>query len=194
MSDSEDFLMFQSFLNGEKKEKGVVASFYNKFVRTGRFLENGLPEFETKVFIKIRIVNSVDEVDRPADEADIQRFSREYALFQLKNEKNLKGTPLNLFAFLSPAQIACCEFRNVFTLEDLIELDENKAEALGLMQERETAKKFLDFSKNNKLIFDFENKIHFFENEISRLKEENECLKRKNSGQIFYQNSFERKE
>lgn len=180
MSDSEDFLIFQSFLNGEKTEKGVVASFYNKFVRTGRFLENGLPEFSRKVFIKIRVVNSIDEVDRPAEDADIHRFAREYALFKIKNENNMNnGTPLNQFAFLSPAQIECCEFRNVFTIEDLIALEDDKASTLGLFNEKEAAKKFLEASKNNKMISDFENKIHFLESEIVRLKEENEILKAK---------------
>lgn len=177
MSEYEDFLMFQSFLNSEKQERGVFATFYNKAVRTGRFLENGLPEFEHKIFIKIRILNSADEVDRPAEEADMQRFAREYAFFKTKSEKVKTGTPLNQFAFLSPSQIECCEYRNIFTVEELSALDDEKAAALGLKEEKETAEKFLEASQNNKVIYDLRQQVRFLENEIARLNEEKALIK-----------------
>ena len=173
MTDNEDFLMFQSFLNSEKREKGVFATFYNKSVRTGNIKENGLPEFENKVFVKIRVVNSIDEVDRPADETDIRRFANEYAFFKVKNEKTAKGTPLKQFAFLTPAQIECCECRNIFTIEDLSVLEDEKAECLGLKEQKDLAVEFLEVSKNNKHLSDLKS----LKDEILRLKQENESLR-----------------
>lgn len=169
---NEDFALFQSFLNNEGSERGVFAKFFDKYVKTGSILENGLPEFKVETWIEIRIVNDQDTSNRKAESDDIRRFPREYAFYQTKKEKVKDGTPLAMFAFLRPDQIEGCEMRGVFTVENLAALTDEQAKSLGLYSERDLAVNFLDFSKNNQKIKEYEDKIRALEARIEQLESE----------------------
>jgi cell division protein FtsB len=159
------------------EKKTVFARFYNKQIRTGEFDEHGLPVFATRVYIKIRVVDSFDEVDRMADRQDMQRFAQEYEEFLKRAEKEKKGTPLNMFAFLSPAQIECCNIKDIYTVEELSKLTKEKAADLGLIDEVEAAKKFISFSKDNKAIAAANKRIAELETQLEALKAENAELR-----------------
>ena len=146
-----DFAVFNGFLN-RKQEQGVFAKFYDKYEKTGAILENGLPEFKCRTYIEIRVRDSYDVSDRPAEDNDIRRFPAEYQNYLVRKEKLKEGTPLNQFAFLSPAQIGACDFRGIYTVEALAELDDDKAKSIGLLDESALAKRFLEVSKDNKAI------------------------------------------
>lgn len=165
-----DFAMFNSFVNN-RQEQGVFAKFYDKIEKTGKFLENGMPEFKTKTYVEIRVRNDYDVTDRAADMMDIRRFPAEYQLYQVKRKKMEEGTPLNQFAFLSPAQIEACDFRGIYTVEALAELDQDKAKSINLTEEVELAKKFLEMSKNNQIIAEYQKKIEALENKVRTLEE-----------------------
>lgn len=154
------------------ENEGVFAKFYDRYEKTGNFLDNGLPEFKQRTYIEIRIRNSYEVADRPAEMDDMRRFPREYQIYQIKSERMKQGTPLNQFAFLTPAQIDTCDFRGVYTVEDLAGLDKDKAQSIGLVEECELAKKFLEVSKDNQAIFKLQEEIARLKNEIERLKEE----------------------
>lgn len=168
----EEFAVFKNFLENRGAERGVVAKFYDKYVKTGKILDNGLPEFKVETWIEIRIVNDYDAVDRKADNSDIARFPREYAFYQAKKEKVKDGTPLRMFAFVTPDQIEGCEMRGIFTVENLAALTDEQAKSLGLFAERDLAVKFLDFSKNNQKIKEYEDKIKALEARIEQLESE----------------------
>lgn len=176
MSDI-DFSLFQQYLQNGGTERGVVARFYDKYIRTGRVLENGLPEFQEVVYVEIRVVDSQEVIDRKADRADFMRFPREYAFYQTKKEKAKDGTPLNQFAFLTLPQIEACATRGVFTVEALAALDDDKARSINLEMEVSLAKRFLDMSKDNKVIADYEKEIKKLKAKIEKLEEENKLLK-----------------
>lgn len=171
----EDFLMFNSYLN-KKREDNVYAKFYDKWQKTSEILENGLPKFKKTTFVEIRVKDSHDVADRPADNEDYRRFPQEYQFYKLKQEKQANGTPLSMFAFLTPAQIETCELRGVFTVEDLSQLDEEKAKSINLLDEANLAKRFIDASKNNALIAQSQNEIKRLHAEIDRLKEKIKVL------------------
>lgn len=166
-----DFAMFDSVLNS-KKDSGVYARFYNKFVKTGNIQENGIPEYKEKLYVEIKVRGDADVTDRPADENDIRRFPQEYNLFLVKKEKMKDGTPLNQFAFLSVPQLEACDKRGILTVEDLAKLTDEQARELSLIDERNCAVKFLEMAKNNAIIAKYED-------EIKALKQENEALKDK---------------
>ena len=161
-----------------EERKSVFAKFFKKNIKTGNYNDKGLPEFVEKVYIEIRVVNSFDVVERLADRNDIMRFPKEYEMFQRADERAKKGTPLTMFAFLTPAQIECCNAKDIYTIEELSKTSKEKAHDIGLAGEVELAKKFLAVSKNNKAIADFENRIKELETEIAGLRAENDELRR----------------
>lgn len=166
-----DFAIFDNYLNN-RKDSGVFARFYNKFVKTGNMLDNGMPEYKERLYVEIKVRGDADVTDRPADEMDIRRFPQEYNLFLAKKEKMKYGTPLNQFAFLSVPQLEACDKRGILTVEDLAKLNDEQAKELSLITERNCAVKFLEMAKNNAVIAKYEE-------EIKALKQENEALKDK---------------
>lgn len=171
-----DFAMFQRLINN-KTEDGVFARFYNRAIKTDNVKENGLPEFVNRVYVEIRIRDNNDVVDRRATKEDFERFPVEYNRFMLEQKQIESGTPLNQFAFLDAAQLENCKYRGVFTVETLAGLDDDKVKLLGLTEERELAKKFVEISKNNQAINDFSKKEKKYKDEIKKLKEEIARLK-----------------
>ena len=171
-----DFLEFQKLISN-KTDDGVFAKFYDRVVKTGKILDNGLPEFIKKTYVEIRIRDNNDIVDQPAREEDKRRFPLEWQRYLLEQKQTEKGTPLNQFAFLDALQLETCKFRGIFTVEMLASLDDDKAKSIGLEKEKELAQKFLDISKNNKIIDDFSKKEKKYQAEIKKLKEEIARLK-----------------
>jgi len=174
-----DFSMFQTMLSDEKREIGVVAKFYDRPIKTGNLTEKGLPEFKLLTYVEIRVRDNNDIFDGKATESHIRRFPIEYNRYLLEKKQTVEGTPLNQFAFLTIQQLEDCKYRGIFTVETLASLDDDKAKQLSLIDERELAKKFLDVSKNNKIIADFEKKERKYKEEIKKLKEELSLLKAK---------------
>lgn len=171
-----DFSTFNSFLNAGTNQN-VFAKFFDKYVKTGKIQENGLPEYVKKQYIQIQVRDSHDVVNRPADYEDYQRFPKEYEFYKLKLEKEKSGTPLQMFAFLNAAQIDCCNVRGIFTVEDLSKLTKEQALSINLIDEVELAKNFLKASKNNAVISELRENEKKLKAEISKLKDELEALK-----------------
>lgn len=166
-----------------EEKKTVFAKFYNRQVRTGDFDDHGLPVYVTRVYVKIRVVNSFDEVDRMAERQDFERFKAEYEAFLREADRVKKGIPLNMFAFLDAAQIESCNMKDIFTVEELSKLSKEKAASFGLTTEVEAAKKFLSYSKDNKEIAEANKKIEELEKQVAALQSENEELKRIKQGE-----------
>ena len=170
------FEVFSSMLN-QRSENNVFAKFHNKWVKTGNIKENGLPEFVEKLYIQIKIKGNTDVSDRPAEETDLMRFPREYAYFKNKAEKLKQGTPLNQFAFLTAPEIEECDNKGILTVEDLAGLTDEQAKSINMVQAKELAIKFLQMAKDNKVIADFEEEIKRLKAENQKLKEDLEALR-----------------
>lgn len=175
--DNMDFSVFQDLIKKSKMEEGVYARFYDRAIKTGNVKDNGLPEFKNTVYIEIRIKDNNDVVDRKATDDDKKRFPIEWERFNMKKTQTEKGTPLNQFAFLDVSQIESCEYRGIFTVEALAELSEDNAREIGLVDELGLAKRFLEVSKNNKTISDYQGKEKELKEEIKKLKKEIARLK-----------------
>ncbi len=174
---SIEFLNFQNMAANQNENKGVFARFYDKAVKTGNLQKNGLPEFEQKLYIEIKVRDQRDVFDQPATIEHIKRFSAEYNRYLSEKEKMKKGTALELFSFLSKGQLESCKFRGIYSVEELSTLSDEKAQNLGLSEERDLSKIFLKASKNNKVLAEFKKKEKEYLEEIKKLKEENERLK-----------------
>lgn len=172
-----DFSNFENAVSPQRQNSGVFARFYDKQVRTGQIKPNGLPEFETKLYIEIKIKDERDVFDQPASVEHIERFGAEYNRYLKEKKEILKGTPLHQFAFLSPDQIECCRLRGVYTVEVLAELNNEAAEQLDLTEEKTLAKTFLEVSKNNKNIASLIKKEKVYLTQIETLKKELNALR-----------------
>lgn len=180
-----DFAAFQELLNNCRREEGVFARFYDRSVKTGKLTKDGLPEFEDRTFVEIRIKdNNCDIYDQPADAEKISRFPVEYNRYLLAKKQITDGSPLEQFAFLTAAQIDALKVRGIFTVEALAEIDEQKALDLNIAAERELAVKFLQNAKGNGALLDWQKKEEAYKAEIAKLKEKiKELEKAKNKEQ-----------
>lgn len=174
---SIEFYNFQNALVNQNANNGVFARFYDKAVKTGNILKNGLPEFEKKLYIEIRIRDERDVFDQPATVNHINRFATEYNRYLNQKEKLKKGTPLEMFAFLSAEQIESCHFRGIYCVEDLATLTDESARNLNISEEKKLAADFLKASKNNYNLQLWKKKEKEYLNEIQCLKNEIERLK-----------------
>lgn len=172
-----DFSIFQGMLENANKEIGVFATFYDKAVKTGIIRENGLPEFQEKMYVRIKTRDNADIFDQPASQEHVHRFPLEYKRYLLEKKEVKDGTPLKEFAFLSKIQLETCKSAGIFTVERLSTIEDTQAIALGLTEEKEYAIRFLEVSKNNKKIDDFAKKEKKYQAEIKKLKEQIEELK-----------------
>jgi len=157
---------------------GVFARFYDKTVKTGNIKKNGLPEFENRLYVEIKVRDQRDVFDQPANQEHIRRFAIEYSRYLNEKKQKKEGTPLEMFAFLSPNQIESCALRGIFSVEKLAQMQNEEARSLGLKEEKDLAIQFLKTAKNNKVIFDFFEKEKKYQAEINALKEEIERLKK----------------
>ena len=174
-------MSLNNYFQPVSSESHVIARFYDRAVKTGRMTDKGLPEMNLEPFVEIRIQDSNDVVDRPAEPKDFKRFAAEYGLYQQEKKQTAGGTPLTQFAFLDAGQIECCKYRGIFTVEALAELDEEKAASIGLEAEKVLAEKFLSAQKNNLMIAQFEKKEKEYLNKINQLKLEIQALKERMS-------------
>ena len=131
-----EFLNFQNMATNQNMNNGVFARFYDKAVKTGNMKKNGLPEFENKLYIEIKVRDERDVFDQPATTEHIKRFAVEYSRYLNEKKEKREGTPLELFAFLTPAQIESCHFRGVFSVESLAKMSEEQARNLCLQEEK----------------------------------------------------------
>lgn len=174
-----DFTAFQSTLQGNARQDGVAARFYDKAVKTGKLNADGLPIFANRCFVEIRIKDNNCEIfDQPATPEKINRFPVEYARYQMSKKQVENGTPLEQFAFLTAAEIESLKVRGVFTVEALADLPEDKAEQLELTHEREAAQKFAANARDYKNMESQRQKEERYLAEIKALKNELYELKR----------------
>lgn len=167
-----DFAMYDEMINNRNTEKDVFATFYDKMIKTDAVGDNGLPIFKTVMYVEIMVKNNRDVFNQPASKEHIMRFPTEYNRYLISKKERQAGTPLNQFAFLNTAQLEECEHYGIFTVEKLADLTDEQAGAIGIIGERDAAKRFLDFAKNNAAIADFNKKEKEYKAEIKQLKEQ----------------------
>lgn len=168
-----DFSTFENLTRNNVSEDGINARFYDRSIKTDTIDEQGFPIFKNVCFCEIRIKDNNSEVfDQPATEDKKKRFPQEYARYLLSKKQISSGTPLEQFAFLSLAEVDSLKCRGIFTVEALSELNDDKSRSLGIIRERDLARKFIDNSKHNKQIADWHQQEERYQNRIRHLEED----------------------
>ena len=173
-----DFALFQRAAAGAEDERNVAARFYDKAVKTGQTAENGMPIFKNVTYVEIRLKdNSTEVFNQPASAEKKKRFPREYALYQMAKEKKKNGTPLEQFAFLTAAELETCQNRGIFTVEELAALEADKVQLLGLQNEHDLARMFMQNAKDNQTVAQLAAKEEEYLKKIADLEAQVESLR-----------------
>jgi hypothetical protein len=113
--------------------KGLIAQFYIEGVHMLAASEKaGRPIFEDREFVKIIPIGDNKTVVTKAVNDEIrQRFPEEYAVFKKGVEQTFSGTPLHQWPAILPAQIKLFNHFNVYTVDQMAELDDIAMSKIG---------------------------------------------------------------
>lgn len=105
----------------------------------------GRPIFDEVEYIEIVIPGEKDNVHRPVQEKDRQRFSRQYADWKARGDKaGAAGTPLSAWPAISRAEVEELAYFNVRTVEELANVSDGNAQKYrGVQLLKQKAQDFL---------------------------------------------------
>jgi len=133
--------------------KGLLVEFYLEGVHQVAKSElEGRPIFEDVEHVRIiPIGDNKTVIARVASVADKQRFADEYAVFQKGVGGAFAGTPLNQWPAMLPATIKLLNHFNVYTVDQLAELDDQAIGRIGpgTREWHEKARAFVLKAKGN---------------------------------------------
>lgn len=108
--------------------------------------ESGRPIYEEREYVEIIIPGSRNERPvRKVQEADKDRWPREYAAFQRNHEQTQEGTPLEQWPRMTRSRVYELKAVGVFSVEDLAALSDQNLANIGpdARELRDNAKAFL---------------------------------------------------
>lgn len=109
-----------------------VKFFYRDIKMNFKSKEAGKPIWETREFISImKPGNSKDVMEREVRPLDIERWGQIYTAWKNREEQVQMGTRLEVLPGITQGKIEQCKVLNIFTLEQLINADEEGVSTLG---------------------------------------------------------------
>lgn len=113
--------------------KGLLVEFYLEGVhQVAESEKEGRPIFKDVEFVRIiPIGDNKTVLARQASVQDKQKFADEYAVFSKGVGGAFKGTPLTQWPSMLPAQIKLLNHFNVYTVDQLAELDDQAIGRIG---------------------------------------------------------------
>ncbi len=154
-----------------------VKFFYRDVEMSFKSKEAGKPIWETQEFISImKPGHSKDIMEREVSDLDKERWGPIYDAWKKKEEQIQSGTRLEVLPGIGQRKIELCKSLNIFTLEQLVNIDEGGVKNLG-DKAREfilEAKKYLQGST---AVNEMQKEVDIIKIENKKLKEENKELK-----------------
>jgi hypothetical protein len=112
-----------------------------------------------------------NEVVRKVTEEDKIRFSERYAAFKRNEEVPEEGTPINLCAFATPADVSACKSERIFTMEQLVETPDERLARARLVNFKYRARDWLESQKRSGYVGELREEIDHLKAQIEVLKE-----------------------
>jgi hypothetical protein len=114
--------------------KGLIVSFFNDAVHLAKRSETeGRPIFEDREHVQIIPIGDTKTVIvHEVTQQDKDRFPDEYAQFKKGETNRPTGTPLKEWPIMRPSQIKMLEYLNIFTVEQLAEIDDQAIQRIGM--------------------------------------------------------------
>lgn len=129
-------------------ETGVRARFYIDKKLMGKASEDAKrPVYEDRTYLELRIVgHRGDVVVHEVRDEHKQRFPEAWKAFESGHEQPHQGTPLEMWARMTPAMIANLRGMNVYTVEELAGLPDIALQKIGMngLELRADAQKFIE--------------------------------------------------
>lgn len=112
-----------------------------------------------------------DEIYRPTTPEDRSRFRDRYEAFKKGEEMPMEGTPISQCAFATPANVSACKAERIFTLEQLVEIADERLQRAGLINFKYSARDWLESQKRHGYVGELRDRITHLEKENALLKE-----------------------
>jgi hypothetical protein len=135
-------------------DQGVNVEFYTDSVPSDyQSVAAGHPVFVEKPFVRIMIPGSQNTIiEVPVDDTHKRRFPLQWRKFEA-GEKNgeMSGWKLEAWPAINSAQVKTLKYMNVFTVEQLAEISDGAAQAIGMgaMELKTRAKAAVAAAKGN---------------------------------------------
>lgn len=113
--------------------KGLLVKFFiDAEHMTAESEVEGRPIFRDREYVEIIPIGDTKTVQcKPVTDAERQRYPEEYAVFKRGIEMVFSGTPLNQWPIMLPAQIKLFNHFNIYTVEQLSEIDDIAISRVG---------------------------------------------------------------
>lgn len=134
--------------------------------------EEGRPIFDDKVYIRIIVPGSKDEIHRLARDEDKKRFPESWRAFSERREAQATGTPTGMWQELHPSQVAELAAVHVTTVDQLALLSDEAVMQLGqgYMDLRKKAQVFITTRDRAESYDGMKARIAELEAEVARLQ------------------------
>lgn len=118
----------------------IIVEIYERAVKDEAESEKqGVPIFNTSLYIKKRAPNSRDEYDQPVKASDRERYPDLFRAFAAGERLPLDGTPIEECSQFDAGEVQTIRSANILTVQDL-----SKCEALRFVEFRKKAQKWLN--------------------------------------------------
>jgi hypothetical protein len=113
-------------------EKLIVRFYLMEHLNEERTKAEGINKYDNWEMVEIIIPGCRDNCIRRASDQDKQRFRRQYEAFLATKSDGEVGTPLSHFPFISPAERKELEYFNIYTGENLINIQDVYLDRISL--------------------------------------------------------------
>lgn len=155
-------------------EKLLVRFYLMEILNEARTASEGLNKYDDVEMVEILIPGCRDNCIRKASDQDKHRFRRQYQAFLDSKGKGLEGTPLNQFPFISPSERKELEYFNIYTGENLIDLQDGYIDRipLDIRSMVPKVKAFMEVAKDSAVTVKYASENESLKREINLLKEQ----------------------
>lgn len=138
-------------------DTGLYVEFYMRPVKNEkRSLEEGRPIFEDREYIKILSPgDKTKQWDRPVRKlpqgnvpSDLDRFSKQWLIFQRQGANVVEGTPITEWAAITRSDAESFKAMSIHTVEQMAQLGDHQLGWTGARAMRDKAQKWLEKSKD----------------------------------------------
>lgn len=158
-----DLAAYRREVSGGDPDRGLLVTFEHRAEKQN----DG--SFKNVEYIRIWLSNT-DEVVRPVQPQDKVRFKSRYDSFKAGEEQPLEGTPINLCAFATPADVAACKAERVFTLEQLVETPDERLFKAKLVNFKYRSRDWLEAQKRHGYVGELRSQIDGLQAQVNMLK------------------------
>jgi hypothetical protein len=158
-------------------ENLIVKFFTEPELDVDKTRETGIQTYRDTAFISIDIPgNKTLSICTHANELHKERFMREWQAFEQGNSQNLEGYPIKMWAQVSTGQVKTLAGINVFSVEQLAQLQDSFAIRYQLQTLKQKAILFLDAQKAEASIARHQEELAARDAEIAEIRKQLEFV------------------